>query len=263
MKKIIITLLAVWSFIAVKANHQNSALTLKMFDNSTFVLTFDNTHFNTPSNNFNINNIIPGSHFVKVMRVGSSHNHCGYPVIVFSGYVNIPAASTTHAMINNYNQFAVMSTVPHYNYHEEPVYGGGDGNNSLDINYYDHGYNPHYGSNGYNNGYSGTGQCGTGVPQYTAPYMSTYDFNKLKSSVESKSFDSSRLTVAKQGVKSNVLASWQVAELMDLLTFESSKLELAKYAYKYVADKGNYYLVNDQFTFSSSISELDQYIAKN
>ena len=261
MKKIIFTLLLVWSFIAVKANHQNSALTLKMFDNSAFVLTFDNSHFNTPSNTFNINNIIPGNHFVEVKRLGSSPNHCGLPVILFSGYVNVPNASTMNAMINNYNQLVVMSTAANYNYPQTPVADGSCGNNSLDNNYYDHGYNPHYGGN---NGYNGNnGQCETSVPQYTAPYMSVQDFNMLKSSVASKSFDSSMLTVAKQGVKSNVLASWQVAELMNLFSFESTKLELAKYAYRYVADKGNYYLVNDQFTFSGSISELDQYIAKN
>ena len=256
MKKIIFTMFLVWSFIAVKANHQNSSFTLKMFDNSTFVLTFDNTHFNTPSNNFNINNIIPGSHFVKVTRIINSPGHCGYPMVLFSGYVNVPSASTMHTMINNYNQLVVMNTVPHYQ--PQPYAGGNYGNNSYDNNY---GYDPYYGGNGYGSG--SPGQCGTNVPQYPVAYMSIPEFNALKSSVASKSFDSSRLTVARQGVKSNVLASWQVAELMGLLSFESSKLELAKFAYRYVADKGNYYLVNDQFTFSSSISELDQYIAKS
>lgn len=260
MKKIIFTLLLVWSFIAVKANHQNSSLTLKMFDNSTFVLTFDNAHFNTPSNNFNINNIIPGNHFVKVTRVINSPNHCSYPMIMFSGYVNVPAGATMHTMINNYNQLVVLNTVPNYGYQPGPYAGGGCGNNSIDNNYYDHGYDPYYGNGNNGYGYNGPSQCGTNVPM---PYMSTQEFNALKNSVASKSFDSSRLTVAKQGVKSNVLASWQVAELMSLFSFESSKLELAKFAYRYVADKGNYYLVNDQFTFSSSISELDQYIAKS
>lgn len=259
MKKIIFTLFLVWSFIAVKANHQNSSLTLKLFDNSTFVLTFDNSHFNTPSNNFNINNIIPGSHFVKVTRIVSSPGHCSYPMVLFNGYVNVPSASTMHTMINSYNQLVVTSTVPNYGYQPQPYAGSNCGNNGIDNNYYDHGYDPYYGSNGYN----GPGQCGTNTPQYSAPYMSVSEFNTLKNSVASKSFDSSRLMIAKQGVKSNVLASWQVAELMSLLSFESSKLELAKFAYKYVADKGNYYVVNDQFTFSGSISELDQYIAKS
>lgn len=246
MKRMIFTLMLMWSFIAVKANYQASFLTLSMYNNEAFTLTFDNSFFNTPSNTYNINNVIPGNHFVKVVKmpVNNPYGPCGLPLVVYSGYVNIPAGSQVSAMISGINQIS-MNVQPLY-----PVY-----NNGYDNNVYNN-------SDSWNNGYgSGYGHCGNST-QYPV-YMSDHDFSMLKSSIESKSFESSKLTVAKQGIKGNKLSSRQVAELMKLFTFESTKLEIAKYAYGLVADKQNYYLVNDSFTFSSSISELDQYIAKN
>lgn len=246
MKRMIFTFLMLLPFVAAIANPQPSTLTLSMSNNEAFTLTFDNSIFDTPSNIYNINNVQPGDHFVKIVKMPASNpgGPCGLPLVVYSGYINIPAGSQVNAMISGINQVA-MNIQPLYS-----AYGSTGCNNS--------GHHNDHCNNGYSNG---TGHCGTGM-SYPS-YMSDHDFNSLKNSVSSKSFDSSRLTVAKQGIKGSKLSSRQVAELMDILTFESTKLELAKYAYSFVADKQNYYLVNDSFTFSSSISELDRYIAKN
>jgi hypothetical protein len=45
-----------------------------------------------------------------------------------------------------------------------------------------------------------------------------------------------------------------------MLTFESNRLDLAKFAYRYAADPNNYFMVNKGFTFNSSIDELSEYI---
>ena len=56
------------------------------------------------------------------------------------------------------------------------------------------------------------------------------------------------------------VSSEQVFELMELLTFDSYRLELAKFAYRFTVDKGAYFIVNNAFTFSSNISALNRYI---
>ncbi len=94
------------------------------------------------------------------------------------------------------------------------------------------------------------------------PYMSNRDFQLLVRSIKSKSFDSSKLSVAKQAVSAHSVKSIQVRQLLDLFSFESNKLELAKFAYHYTYDKHRYFLVNDAFTFSSSVRALNTYIAK-
>jgi len=98
-------------------------------------------------------------------------------------------------------------------------------------------------------------------PVYAPPYMSDVDFSHLKMSIDRLSFDSSKLQLAKQAVSSNTMTAMQVRELMFLFSFESNKLELAKFAYAHTYDKHRYYVVNDAFTFSSSIRSLDRYIS--
>ena len=92
--------------------------------------------------------------------------------------------------------------------------------------------------------------------------MSQHAFEEAKESVSSKSFASSKLTIAKQIVSANCLKCRQVKEIMQLFTFESDKVEFAKYAYKYTWDINNYFLLNDAFEFESSIDELNRFINK-
>lgn len=103
------------------------------------------------------------------------------------------------------------------------------------------------------------------MPGYNGPVGCPYpmhpgDFQGVKQSIASKSFDDTRLTIAKQVIASNCLLSDQVKEIMLLFSFEDTRLELAKYAYGYTYDKGNYYRLNDAFTFESSIEELNDYM---
>ncbi len=50
---------------------------------------------------------------------------------------------------------------------------------------------------------------------------------------------------------------------MDKFTYEDNKLEFAKLAYKNCTDKDDYYRVNESFTYSSSKSELNEYISNH
>jgi len=103
------------------------------------------------------------------------------------------------------------------------------------------------------------------MPGYSGPVGCDYpmekgDFDSMKGSIKSKSFEDSKLTLAKQVINSNCLLSSQVKEVMQLFTYEESKLDFAKYAYGRTYDIGNYYKVNDAFTFETSIDELNSYI---
>lgn len=90
--------------------------------------------------------------------------------------------------------------------------------------------------------------------------MNESDFAAAQQTINSKSFESDKLTIAKQVLGSNCMTSDQVKWVMSTFSFEDSKLDFAKFAYGHVYDPGNYYRVNDAFTFSSSIDELNEYI---
>ncbi len=107
----------------------------------------------------------------------------------------------------------------------------------------------------YMSGYTGPTGC-NGWP------MKDADFNSAKASISSKSFEESKLTTAKQVANSNCLTASQVKQIMDLFSFEDSRLDFAKHAYAHTFDVGNYFKVNDAFKFESSIDDLNSFIGK-
>jgi hypothetical protein len=90
--------------------------------------------------------------------------------------------------------------------------------------------------------------------------MNTQVFEQFKQSLKNESFDNTRLTVAKQVINNNWFTAVQVKEIVKLFTFETSKLDIAKYAYTHTVDRGSYFIVNDAFTFSNTKDELMKYI---
>ena len=90
--------------------------------------------------------------------------------------------------------------------------------------------------------------------------MTPAEFATLKNSVQRQAFEDSQLRIIGQALDHNFLLSRQVIELMDIMTFDSGKLEVAKMAHSRTLDKQNYYVVNDAFTFSSSIDDLLAFI---
>ena len=103
------------------------------------------------------------------------------------------------------------------------------------------------------------------MPSYSGSTGCAYpmdpgDFDGARRSINAKSFEDSKLTMAKQVTKANCLTADQVKSIMDAFDFESTKLEFAKFAYDYTYDRGNFFKVNDAFDFESSIEELDEYI---
>lgn len=91
-------------------------------------------------------------------------------------------------------------------------------------------------------------------------HMTTTDLNSAVSSIKAKSFEDSKLTLAKQVTSANCLDAGQIKTIMGCFDYEATKLEFAKFAYDYCIDKNNYFKVNDAFDYESSIEELDAYI---
>jgi hypothetical protein len=94
--------------------------------------------------------------------------------------------------------------------------------------------------------------CGGAMP------MSESSFNSAKQTISKQSFDDTKLTTAKQILKTNCLRAAQIKEIMLLFSFEATRLELAKLGYTKCVDVNNYFLLNDAFSFESSVTELNE-----
>ncbi len=90
--------------------------------------------------------------------------------------------------------------------------------------------------------------------------MAAAEFSNLKSSLASKNFEDSKTTTAKQVLRNTCMSASQIVEIVNLLTYEESKLDFAKAAYTRCSDPQNYWKLNDAFTFETSIDELNEFL---
>lgn len=220
----------------------NSELFIARADSATFALMLDGITIGSPAKTFNLTNLTPGYHRIQMTRPAVGKPIRGVavtPELLYDGYVNVPEASRVTAVNTGREQLNIVSIVPLIQY-------------ILGI----------LGQGGQTNPNTGTGQNPWGFPwpNLGPQAMAGADFEMLKATIMNKGFESSKMDVIRMATMNNYFSSNQVAQLMNLMSFESTKLDLAKMLYSKVVDKGNFYLVNNAFSFSSSSSELAQFI---
>jgi len=245
MKKLSTLILGLFLIVNAEANHNNSQLNLRLYDNALFTVSIDKMNYANPSTSFNSINITPGNHYIKVVKhIFNPYSYWGNSCItVFQGCINMPAGREVFAQIDAYNTFNVYNQVPLHRNHGNNYYSNNNCGNEND----------YYGNPGGDNGcYNKPAPCYGMTPAA---------FHKLKMVLANTAFSSTKLQIAKQAIAANKVSAEQVEELMHMMDFESDKLGLAKFAYLYTVDRNNYYAVNEAFDFDSSIHELNRYIS--
>ena len=272
MKKAIFTLALALNFVIASASHESSILKVTVSPNRTFTASLDNRATMT-STFAQFDNVLAGSHELRIVgevpyinpraisAVRPANHGAQVAPVIFNGFVNIPENSIVDATIDNYGTFRIVSVTPLGNQYNAFQTGYGDdhhsdygqGHHSDPDHDGDHDRDHHngYDQTNYNNGY--------GYQYVPAPAMCPAEFDLLKQIIADKWFEDTKMEIAKQAIEKKGVTSQQVLELMNMMTFESSKMDLAKFAYNYTADKNNYFIVNNGFTFESSIAELNRY----
>jgi hypothetical protein len=239
IRRVIITSIISLGFSAANAF---SELNLSFYDNSAFTVELDNNYYGNYSTSFCLANLSPGSHYLVVSKPayvnnpnhGGGHGHGhgyghGYQakpamMTMFSGFVNVPQNTKMFATIDNYHNFMVINQQPVCSIN--PV-----------VNVHDNCHSPNYSFG-----------------------MNPIVFNQLKITICNAAFDGTKFLMAKQAIVANGISSNQLVDIMRMLSFESTKLDLAKFSYGYTIDKQNYFVVNNAFDFSSSVHDLAYYI---
>lgn len=99
-----------------------------------------------------------------------------------------------------------------------------------------------------------TGRIGCPQP------MTEGEFRTLLNTLNNQSFDNTRLQIAQQAVANKCVTAEQVQAITVGFSFESRKLEFAKFAYDSTYDIDNYFMVGDAFNFDSSKRELSEFV---
>ncbi|MES2838189.1 MAG: DUF4476 domain-containing protein [Bacteroidota bacterium] len=252
MKKLIAICAVILVFATqnVKANYALSELNLKMHDNLPFYAVLDNITFPASGSSLLIDNVRPGQHKLKVFKIVQNPYNpwLTTKVMAYNGFIMVPAGAKVFSLIDAYRTFTIVNQVP--------LFANNGCNNNNWNNEYSDCVND---ENEYTNNYTDYGYSSNN--NYYAPsVMSNNAFISLKTMLANTSFDSSKLSIAQQALMSNTITSNQVAQLMEMFDFESSRLKFSKMAYTKTIDKQNFYIVNGAFDFNSSITELANYI---
>jgi hypothetical protein len=161
-------------------------------------------------------------------------------------------------LILNLAMFALsMTAVAQNGYYQNNYYSHHEGNEGY-------GYHHHNHHNNCNTKpvYYYASSCENENYNYVRP-MNENDFRCAKDEVAAQYFDDSRLLVAEEIVGSNRVMCCQIKELMEQMSFESTRLALAKFAVRHAFDPENLYKLNSAFAFQSSVYELNRYIARS
>lgn len=85
-------------------------------------------------------------------------------------------------------------------------------------------------------------------------------FATFISKLKDKSFDNQKIDFVKTAMKNNWFTCDQVLEVIQSLSFENNKVDLAKLMWHKTTDKGNFFKIYDAFTFSTSEKSVQEYI---
>jgi hypothetical protein len=233
MKKIS-TLLAALLFTGIL--FAQSRLSIGTTGDAGIRIMIDGRKYPANNNTFMLNNVNSGFHNIKIYRQANKRNKSqfGYPnskyELVYNGNLYLKPQYHTDITINRFGKTLVDEQLLNNGYYENDDDNWGVNDNDRHFN--------NYGSRAMDN---------------TA-------FQQFKQSCEKEPFDNTRMKIAKQFMPMNYFTTAQVKELIGIFSFENNKLDMAKYAYDYTVDKGNYYVVNDAFSFTNSKEALMDYI---
>jgi hypothetical protein len=260
------------SGLANPNGRQSSSLFLHFMQNADYQVTVNGMRYFDVRGQLAVHHLPPGNHRVRVVartwrRSGRSTRN------VFVQFVQVPFNSTVTARVHPFQGIQVTRVTPHQvrrqpvqrRHRNAPIRGGGRGDG-----YY---RNPNRRGDGY---YRNPGHRDFPNRQsdwnYRNPNQRDFQYRRGGSAMRTNNidmtirrmqdsgFDNDRLAIAKRHVRNNDVSSRDVSRMMRAMSFESNKLELAKFAYPFTIDPQNYEMVYDALSFSSSRRSLDQFL---
>ncbi len=110
--------------------------------------------------------------------------------------------------------------------------------------------------------FSATVAADTNILVGCAAPISDADFKTMVASLEALDFESEKVDFAKKEISSKCLSAKQLKDLVLYFDFETTKLDIAKYAYTYAHDPANFNTLYDAFEFTTSVDELKKHIGQ-
>src|SRR6188768_2252184 len=238
--KTIFTLLLSTIFSIAAMAYDGTRLTVTSISNNKVFVEVDGRRYDLNDNTLSLNSIRPGTHNVRVLREMKRKTGVNFGNKREETIYNIKATFRNgyhfDILVNRFGKVMIDERRIDPNddwYNDDDDRDNRDNDRNND--------DPRYDNN-------------------NSRAMTNIDFTQAKETLRREWFENTRLETAKQIIDRNYFTSQQVKEMILLFTFENNRLDIAKYAYGKTVDKGNYFMLNDAFTFNNNKEALKEYI---
>lgn len=99
-----------------------------------------------------------------------------------------------------------------------------------------------------------------GADYSSRPISSREAIRNAKRMIDDQRYEADRLRIAKDAAHDLPVKTIDVLDMLQMLSYESSRLEFAKFAYSRTVDPENYSIVFEAFKYTSSIKDLEDYM---
>ena len=273
--KTIFTLLLSTIFSIASIAYDGTRLTVTSVSNNKMFVEVDGRRYNLDGNTVSISNIRPGTHNVRVLRELKRRNGWSSAIgsrreeVIYSIKLTLRDGYHFDILLNRFGKVLIDErridrNEDWYTDEDDKYYDqDGDRDDEWEENDNDRGRDNEDWENDDLNDKEDRNDRGNRDADYDDDYgrsMNDRDFSQVKETLRKEWFENTRLTTAKQIIDANYFTSQQVKAMLLLFTFENNRLDLAKYAYGRTVDKGNYFIINDAFTFNNNKEKLSEYI---
>jgi hypothetical protein len=201
----------------------------------------------------NITNVQPGATRVKVYVVRNGKMIASPGTMIYGGNLLMK------------NSYVYRCTVDGMNNMDVQEFCCLDNNGGFYEQYYDDHYG-HYDDHNHDwddNFWHGNQNNGFGNQGVVLPVpMNGNAFSAFLQTVRNNNFDSGKEQIIRTQLANTWVTCQQLRQLVDVMTFGSAKLEIAKFGLNSLTDPQNMFMLYDAFTFNSAKTELANHAEK-
>lgn len=222
-----------------------STLQIQLTTGNNLAVEIDGRNYSRVSNTLTLGNIPSGKHRLRVYQI-ENRNGARKGVTVFEGSIRVKAASFHSIMVDPGEGRLRIRTAPIGDYRQIPDDGDAPKPRNRDTRTSD------------DNSEDPTENRSSN--QTLTKSLSKEKMEKLKARVDNTITDTEKLKLLKGELQNIALSSRELVEILSWLTFDESKLELAKFKGPSLTDPENIGDVVDTLNFESNKTELRDYL---
>lgn len=260
MKKLMSLLfLFLLCFGNTEAQNRRAALQVRLQTNQAITVAVDGRYFRRFGNVLTIGDLPPGRHELKVYRyfpVDDSRyrpfaRNTAHARLVYKGRISIAPSRMYYCLVDpDYGTMKVRESgmvaldgnEKNYPVATDPVFSDGAQSSSTSAP------GQQEGSNAEDNSV---------IAYDKGNMLQQQQLNQLQQNVSRKITDTDKLKLIKESLANTALSTQQLAAMLGWLTFEDSRLDLAKWSYASIVDKNRFIDgIQQQFNYDSSLQEL-------